>query len=261
MILQYLMQQSPSEQASLAHVKPARAPVERRGLPSTRPPSSPPSRPRRPRSQSTALASGIVLSLNLRWLCHRNGSLGPAPAVLADPAKEPPRLEFLVPHSDVVQRHGQLAHHCHEQPPCVTCVAGLLGFIPGTHAALLDQPHGREVQPLPRPRMAPLADPQLPLVCPAAPLHQVQAHRLAIGGRRVKLPRVTCAHPQHTGRRYTHHLSLRLEDLMSDCQLTQSPLRLVRLPPSGECLLGVLLDLTLLPGSQPHAHARACAGQ
>src|SRR4051794_19434311 len=98
-----------------------------------------------------------------RWLVARDGALGRPAAAPADPAKEPPRLEFLVPDPDVIQRHGQLPHHGHQDPPRVTFVAGLLGFVPGTDPALLHQPHGREIEPLPRPRTAPLADPQQPL--------------------------------------------------------------------------------------------------
>src|SRR5271157_1476293 len=52
-----------------------------------------------------------------------------------------------------------------------------LSPITRTHAALLHQPQDRKIEPLPRPRATALADPQLPLVGPAAAFHQVQAHR------------------------------------------------------------------------------------
>ena len=74
---------------------------------------------------------------------------------------------------DMVQRDGQLAHHGHQNPPGIVFIAGFLGLVPGTYAALLDQPQRREIEPMPRPRTPPLADPQPPLVLAAAPLHQV----------------------------------------------------------------------------------------
>ena len=64
---------------------------------------------------------------------------------------------------NVIERHGQLAHHGHHRPPGIGFITGLLGFVPGTHAALLHQPQHREIEPLPRPRTAALADPQPPL--------------------------------------------------------------------------------------------------
>src|SRR3954470_24352023 len=140
-------------------------------------------------------------------------------------------------------------------------MAGLLGLVPGTYAALLHQPQGREIEPLPRPRAAPLADPQPPLVGPAAPLRQVQPHRLAVGPRRIELPRVTRAGPQDTRRRHTHQLALRLEDRMPRGPLAQPPLRAIGLLPGGQHPFGILLDLTLLPGTGANTHAGSCTGQ
>src|SRR3954451_13428825 len=140
-------------------------------------------------------------------------------------------------------------------------MAGLLGLVPGTYTALLHQPHGRKIEPLPRPRTAPLANPQPPLVGPAAPLRQVQPHRLAVSPRRIKVAWVTRAYPQDTRRRHTHHLTLRLEDRMPRGQLTQPPLRAIRPLPSGQPPLGVLLDLTLLPGTGANTDTRPRAGQ
>src|SRR6516162_11695084 len=138
----------------------------------------------------------------------------------------------------------------------------LTGFMPfGTDAALLHQSQGREIEPLPRPRTAPLANPQPPLVGPAAPLRQVQPHRLAVGPRRIKVAWVTRAGPQDTRRRHTHHLALRLEHRMPRGQLTQPPLRAIRLLPSGQRPLGVLLDLTLLPGTWTNTDTRSRTGQ
>src|SRR4029077_16451763 len=140
-------------------------------------------------------------------------------------------------------------HHGHQHPPCLTFMAGLLGLVPRTYAALLPHPKDRKIEPLPRPRTAPLANPQPPLVGSAAPLRQVQPHRLAVGSRRIKVAWVTRAHPQDTRRRHTHHLALRLEHRMPRGQLTQPPLRTIRLLPGGQRPLGVLLDLALLPGT------------
>src|SRR6516225_11236788 len=158
-------------------------------------------------------------------------------------------MEPLVSHTHVIQGHGQLPHYGYQHPPRLTLMAGLLSLVPGTDAALLHQPQDREIEPLPRPCTAPLADPQPPLVGPAAPLRQVQPHRLAVGPRRIEVPRVTRAGPQDTRRRHTHHLALRLEDRMPLSQLTQPPLRAIGLLPGGQHPLGVLLDLTPFPGA------------
>src|SRR5262249_59196788 len=118
-----------------------------------------------------------------------------------------------------------------------------LGRLPGGPARLLDQARSRVVQPLPRPWMSPLADLQLSLVDAPAPLHQIQTHRLAVRRTARILPGVADAAPQHTGRRYTDDLSLRLQDSMALRQLPSAPLPPPHLPP---CLQG-------LPriGSQP----------
>src|SRR5271157_6364070 len=98
--------------------------------------------------------------------------------------------------TDVIERYGQLAHHGYQGPPGIGFIMGLLGLVPRTYAAPLHQPQDRKIEPLPRPRAAPLANPQPPLVGPAAPLRQVQPHRLAVGSRRIKVAWVTRAHPQ-----------------------------------------------------------------
>src|SRR5262249_4923072 len=111
------------------------------------------------------------------------------------------------------------------------------------------------------PSSARFATPQPPLVGPAAPLRQVQPHRLAVGPRRIKGPRVTCTGPQDTRRRYTHYLALRLEDRMPRRQLTHPPLRAIGLLPGRQHWLRGLLDLTLLPGTGANPHAGPCTGQ
>src|SRR3984885_2035914 len=140
-------------------------------------------------------------------------------------------------------------------------MAALLGLVPRTYAPLLHQPQGREIEPLPRPCTAPLANPQPPLVSSAAPLRQVQPHRLAVGSRRIKVAWVTRAHPQDTRRRHTHHLALGLEHRMPRSQLAQPPLRPIRLLPDDQRPLGVLLDLTLLPGTWAITDTRSRTGQ
>src|SRR5262245_41592393 len=144
--------------------------------------------------------------------------LGRAAAPPPDPSEQPPRSELLAMDPDMIQRHSQLAHHGHDHPPGIVLIARLLGLVPGSYPALLDQPQRREIEPLPRPCTAPLANPQLSLVAAAAPLHQIQSHRLAVGGGRVILPWVTRAGPQDTRRRHTHHLPLGLEDRVSHGQ-------------------------------------------
>src|SRR5271157_4669254 len=117
--------------------------------------------------------------------------------------------------TDVIERYGQLAHHGYQGPPGIGFIMGLLGFVPRTHAALLNQPQDRKIEPLPRPRATALADPQLPLVGPAAAFHQVQAHRFAVRTSCMILPRVARTRPQDTGRWHAHHLPLGLEHRMS----------------------------------------------
>src|SRR6516165_4959670 len=113
-------------------------------------------------------------------------------------------------------------------------MAGLLGFVPRTYTTLLHQPQDRKIEPLPRPRTAPLANPQSPLVGAATPLRQVQPHRLAVGSRRIEVAWVTRAGPQDTRRRHTHHLALGLEHRMPRGQATQPPLRPTGLLPGGQ---------------------------
>src|SRR5262249_61807947 len=79
----------------------------------------------------------------------------------------------------------------------------LLGLIPRAPARLLHQTQDSKIQPLTRPRMSPLANLQFALVNPAAPLRQIQPHRLAVRCTAGILPWVANAAPQHTGRRHT----------------------------------------------------------
>ena len=48
---------------------------------------------------------------------------------------------------------------------------------------------------------------------------------------------------------------------MSLGQLTQPPFRLIRSLPGGECLLGIFLDLTLLPLTHANTHTLLRTGQ
>src|SRR5262249_59066808 len=96
---------------------------------------------------------------------------------------------------------------------------------------------------------------------PAAPPHQLQPHRLAVAARRIELPRLPRAHPQATRRRSPPPLPLRLEDGVSHGQLTQPPLRSIRLLPGVEGPLGIFLDLMLLPLTHTHAYTRPRTGQ
>src|SRR5262249_33670625 len=143
----------------------------------------------------------------------------------------------------------------------IVFIVRLLGLIPGAYPALLDQPQRREIEPLSRPCTAPLADPQPSLVAAAAALHQVQPHRLAVGGSRVILPRVPHARPQDTRRGHTRHLPLGLEPRMSLGYAAQVPLRPLGLPPGCQGLLRVILDLTPLPFPEADSHARTGTGQ
>src|SRR5262249_55964175 len=77
---------------------------------------------------------------------------------------------------------------------------------------LAHQPQRREVQPLPHPGTATLADVQLPLTNATTTLHQVQPQGLHIRAPAVVISRVTAADPQHAGRRYADDAALRLQD-------------------------------------------------
>src|ERR1700689_413934 len=153
-----------------------------------------------------------LLSLTIAPRSRR--AVGRLAAPRADATKESSRFELLVINPNVVQRHGQLAHHGYHRPPSVILATGFLRLVPGTHAALLHQAQHRKIEPLPCPRAAALADPQPSLVFAAAPLRQVQTPRLAIGGRSMILSWVSHARPQDARGGHAHHLALGLKHLV-----------------------------------------------
>src|SRR5262249_13305327 len=81
------------------------------------------------------------------------------------------------------------------------------------------------------PRVAALADLELPLEGAAAPLHQVQPHRLPVRRPARVVPRVADAAPQRARRRHSDHLPLRLQHRLALGQLPQPPLPPPHLPP------------------------------
>src|SRR5262249_54826375 len=115
-------------------------------------------------------------SLCLTLVPRPRPQFGRAAAPPPDPPEQPLGSELLARDPDRIQPHNQFAHHGHDHPPGIGFLVRLLGLVPGSYPALLDQPQRRKIEPLSRPCTAPLADPQPSLVAAAAALHQVQPH-------------------------------------------------------------------------------------